>query len=174
MTAQQIFDDILSPLYCLHHSIRKVQELFQYCFCSNPNSGSLWCHPVSCWKSRSFSLLPYDLGVYFFSIYVVKKVRWNLNIANSKYMKFGIILKIWLKFKFRTIPRTASTNTLSFAWCVKEQGLATGPASQCLRSCAWLRWLRVSLVHSLGVDLAPLIKPCWGGVPHSRTGRTYN
>ena len=28
---------------------------------------------------------------------------------------------------------------------------------------------RVSLVRILGVDMAPLIQPCWGGIPHATT-----
>ena len=33
---------------------------------------------------------------------------------------------------------------------------------------------RVSLVWILGADMVPLIKPCWGGVPHATTGRTHS
>ena len=37
-----------------------------------------------------------------------------------------------------------------------------------------LRLLRVSPVRILGADMAPLIRPCSGSVPHSTTRRTYN
>ena len=53
-------------------------------------------------------------------------------------------------------------------------GIGASPAAQWLSSCAPLRRPRVSPVWILGTDMAPLIKPCWGGVPHATTGRTHN
>ena len=52
--------------------------------------------------------------------------------------------------------------------------LEAGPTAQWLSSCALLPRPRVSPVQMLGVDLAPLIKPCWGGVPHSGARRNYS
>ena len=49
-----------------------------------------------------------------------------------------------------------------------------GPVAERLSSCTLLRWPRVSLVRILGTDMAPLIRPCWGGIPHATTRRTYN
>ena len=51
-------------------------------------------------------------------------------------------------------------------------GLAPWPSG-------WVRMLRcrrpsVSSVRILGADMAPLIKPRWGGVPHATTGRTHS
>ena len=47
-----------------------------------------------------------------------------------------------------------------------------------LNSLASLLWPRASLVQILGMDVAPLVKPCWGSVLHSRTRgpttRVYN
>ena len=43
------------------------------------------------------------------------------------------------------------------------------PVAEWLSFCALLRWLRVSLVQILGTDMAPLIKPYWGSVPHATT-----
>ena len=51
--------------------------------------------------------------------------------------------------------------------------LGTGPVAKWLSSHALLRRPRVSSVQILGVDTAPLIKPCWGGVPHATTRRTH-
>ena len=44
-----------------------------------------------------------------------------------------------------------------------------------LSSCALLPWQPgVSPVRILGTDVAPLIKPCWGSIPHATTRRTHN
>ena len=43
-----------------------------------------------------------------------------------------------------------------------------------LSSHALLPWPRVSLVQTLGADMAPLIRPQWGGVPPATTRRTHN
>ena len=43
-----------------------------------------------------------------------------------------------------------------------------------LSSPALLRQPRVSPVQILGAVMAPLIRPCWGGVPHSTTRGTHN
>ena len=55
---------------------------------------------------------------------------------------------------------------------IKKTGV--GPVAEWLSLHAPLRRPRVLLVQILGVDMAPLIKPCWGGVSHSMTRRTYN
>ena len=41
-----------------------------------------------------------------------------------------------------------------------------------LSSRTLLWWPRVSLVRIQGADIVPLIRPCCGGVPHSRARRT--
>ena len=48
-------------------------------------------------------------------------------------------------------------------------GGGRGPVAEWLSSCAPLRWPRVLPVQILGTDLAPFIKPCWGGFPHATT-----
>ena len=57
-----------------------------------------------------------------------------------------------------------------------HQNLATGagPVAEWLSSCALLWQPRVLLVRILGADMAPLIGPCWGGVPHATTRRSHN
>ena len=49
-----------------------------------------------------------------------------------------------------------------------------GPVAKWLSLSTPLWRPRRSVVWILGVDLGPLIKPCWGSVPHSRTRKTYN
>ena len=48
------------------------------------------------------------------------------------------------------------------------------PVAQWLDSCTLLWRPRVLPVRILGMDVAPLIRPCWSGIPHSRARRTYN
>ena len=56
----------------------------------------------------------------------------------------------------------------------KESTEGTGPMAEWLSFPPLLRQPRISPVRILGEDMAPLIKPCWGGIPHSTTRRTYN
>ena len=49
--------------------------------------------------------------------------------------------------------------------------LRAGSVAEWLSSRALLRRPRVQI---LGVDMAPLIRPCWGGVPHPTTRRSCN
>ena len=64
---------------------------------------------------------------------------------------------------------------IGFTITVKNP-LVVGPAlwPSGLSSCAPLGRPRVSLVWILGANTAPLIKPCWGGIPHTTTRRNYN
>src|SRR3712207_4387445 len=48
------------------------------------------------------------------------------------------------------------------------------PMAEWLSLCAPLQRPRVLPVRFLGADMAPLIRPCWGGVPHATTRRTHN
>ena len=48
------------------------------------------------------------------------------------------------------------------------------PHGQVVGFATLLRWPRVSPVQILGTDMAPLIRSCWGGVPHSTTRGTHN
>ena len=52
--------------------------------------------------------------------------------------------------------------------------MGASPMARCLSSCTPLWWPRVSPVQILGADMALLIRPCWGGVPHSTTRGTHN
>ena len=58
---------------------------------------------------------------------------------------------------------------------IKKANLTrAGPVAVWLSLHAPLWRPRVSPVQILGTDMAPLIKPCWGGVPHATTRRTHN
>ena len=46
--------------------------------------------------------------------------------------------------------------------------------SESLSSHTLLQQPRVLPVQILGVDMAPFIRPHWGGAPHATTRRTYN
>ena len=52
--------------------------------------------------------------------------------------------------------------------------MGAGPAAEWLSSCALLRWPRVLPVQILGANMASLVRPCGGGVPHGTTRGTYN
>ena len=49
-----------------------------------------------------------------------------------------------------------------------------GSMANWLSSCTLPQWPRISLVWILGADMALLIKPCWGGIPHGTTRITYS
>ena len=56
----------------------------------------------------------------------------------------------------------------------KEAFTGAGPVAEWLSLRAPLWRPRVSSVWILGADLTPLIKPCSGSIPHSRTRSTYS
>ena len=49
-----------------------------------------------------------------------------------------------------------------------------GPGAEWLSSHAPLPRPRVSQVWIMGAAVAPLIRPCWGGIPHAMAGRTHS
>ena len=49
-----------------------------------------------------------------------------------------------------------------------------GPMAEWWSPNAPLWWPRVSLVRILGADMAPLVRPRWGGVAHATARRTHN
>ena len=58
-------------------------------------------------------------------------------------------------------------------WNIRA-GVEVGPVAKWLTSHALPQRPRVSPLRVLGTDTTPLIRPCWGGIPHSTTKRTYN
>ena len=70
--------------------------------------------------------------------------------------------------------------TLKKLWSGPPSGEAlrdapgAGPVVRWLSSRAPLWQPRVSPVQILSADMAPLIRPCWGGVQHATTRRTHN
>ena len=61
-----------------------------------------------------------------------------------------------------------------FCQLKKRGNSGSGLMAKWLSSCALLQQPRVSLVWILGADMALLIRPCWGGVPHTTTRGTHN
>ena len=55
-----------------------------------------------------------------------------------------------------------------------KDGCGAGPVAEWLSSRVPLRRPRVSLVRILGADMAPLVRPCRGGIPYVTTRRTCN
>ena len=59
--------------------------------------------------------------------------------------------------------------------CKTEKGIrGPGPVAEWLSLHALLWLPRVLPVRILDVDMALLIRPCWGHVPHATTRRTHN
>ena len=57
----------------------------------------------------------------------------------------------------------------------KKKGIGgADPLAKWWSSCARLQWPGVSPVWILGVDMAPLIKSYWRGIPHSTTRGGHN
>ena len=79
---------------------------------------------------------------------------------------------------FFSLPSSPITHhLLSHTHCqnfsLEKQYSRTGPVATWLSSRAPLWRPRVWLVRILGTDIAPFIRPCWGGVPHAtREGPT--
>ena len=57
---------------------------------------------------------------------------------------------------------------------MKTRTFGAGPMAEWSSSRSLLRQPRVSPVRILGRHMAPLIRPCWGGVPQATTRRTHN
>ena len=72
------------------------------------------------------------------------------------------------------ISFTLSCLSLSLVVLVKMISSGAGPVAEWLSSCTPLRRPRVSLVRILGTDMAPLIRPHRGSVPHATTRSTHN
>ena len=61
-----------------------------------------------------------------------------------------------------------------FLCWLKNKQIGASAVAEWLSSCAPLQRPRISLVQILGPDMAPLIRLCWGGAPHSTTRGTLN
>ena len=73
---------------------------------------------------------------------------------------------------------TMSTSVSFPNKCSKEGSkflyLGASPVAEWSSSCSPLRRSRVLSVQILGMDMAQLIRPRWGGAPHATTRRTHN
>ena len=63
---------------------------------------------------------------------------------------------------------------MGFQKSKERLGGGAGPMAKWLSCCAPHRWPRISPVRILSMDMAPLIRPCWGSIPHATTRRTHN
>ena len=91
---------------------------------------------------------------------------------------YNYVLGLWGGKKKRTQLKGKYTQSTNTRWSgtnvIKTNVSGTSPVVQQLSFHIPLWWPRVSPVWIPGADMAPLIKPCWGGVPHSTTRRTHN
>ena len=95
--------------------------------------------------------------------------------------KICIYIKSVLEYIFLVAKKIAAV----FHWFVfnlhlsvdprqKTEDTGAGPMAEWLSSCAPLQQPRVSRVQIPGADMALLIRPCWGGIPHATTRRAHN
>ena len=57
---------------------------------------------------------------------------------------------------------------------VKEGKAGSWPRGQVVKFAHSSQWPRILSFGILGRNMAPLIRPCWGSVPHATTRRTHN
>ena len=110
---------------------------------------------------------------------------WQIQITNrylqqtsdlsSCHQDLSLLLLIWLSLPF-ACELLKGTDLFSIHLCLLRmhyRGWSRVLVAEWLSSRTVLRWPRVSSVRILGADLALLIRPCCGSLPHSRTRRTY-
>ena len=96
---------------------------------------------------------------------------WHCGIS----FEFQILFQMWLFSDFLSLLLVAMRQKLDTLQIqISGQCVGAGPMAHWLSSCAPLWRPRVSPVSVLGADLAPLIRPRWGSISHSKTRRTYN
>ena len=102
----------------------------------------------------------------YFSYFIYNNKRLSLSVALS-YTK--------RQYSIMLLSQKLGPNTKYFSRSfIRMEIWGTGPMAKWLSSHALLRRPRVLWVWILGVDMAPLIRPCWGGVPHSTTRGTHH
>ena len=60
-----------------------------------------------------------------------------------------------------------------YPFVIKKKISGASPVAEWLSSRAPLQRPRISPVQILSVDMARLVRPHWGGIPHATTRRTY-
>ena len=100
------------------------------------------------------------------------KFTWNSShfLSLKKLLKNVIFISAQLTFSL-LYPARKKSQLRNKNTKTKNRG---GPVVEWLSLRALLQRPRVLPVRILCMDLALLIKPCWGGVPHSTTRRTNN
>ena len=115
------------------------------------------------WRVLSKRVTWYDLCLNKITLVAMWTTDWGGNGRSRDQVgrTFGggpILLEVFAEFKAN-----------------KNQKLpGAGPVAEWLSSRALLRQSRVLPVWILGADMAPLVEPCWGGIPHAVTRRTHN
>ena len=141
-------------------------------------------HPLNCDKQNVFLTLP-RLPVGQLPPVVEAQGAiwiWNLGRTGERHCKSAVCRKLleplWalrclrICGMRRSVGQGEKDRLISTEWGKKRMlgKLKTGasPVAEWLSLCAPLRQPRVSPVQILGIDLAPLIRSRWGGVPHSK------
>ena len=138
-----------------------------------------------------FSLMHWNFIMMYLDVCVFHSFWWgvNLEVTEHKFLIASLaissslisllflgllsqILDSWVIYSFSTFL----VNGPEFYLIImnfKNLALGAGPMAEWLSSCTPLWRPRVSLVRILGVDMALLIRPRWGGIPHAITSRTH-
>ena len=108
--------------------------------------------------------------------------RYSAYYKSILFKKIFLIVPLNRVFSFFFFPEDNETTTgilailiIFYYQKISQKDRNWGwPMAEWLSPHTLLQRPSVSLVRILGADLALLIRPCWGGIPHSTARRTYN
>ena len=142
---------------------------------------SVW--PQDFWSPYMLLRIPKSFclcGLYLL-IFIVLEIRTEKFFKNLWGWPSGIVVKFsvlcfnGLGSQVR-IPGADLYHSSAMLWQRPTRKIEGGasPVAEWLSSCAPLWWPGVLLVQILGMDMAPLTRPCSGGVPRATTRRPCN
>ena len=87
----------------------------------------------------------------------------------------GQLLKcMCLQYMSNIVHSTLCSHPINTFLFIKIFLLGVDPMAKCIGLYTPLQWPGVSLVRIFCADMAPLMEPCWGSIPHGTTRSTYN
>ena len=113
-----------------------------------------------------------------------KEITWFVNYSSRQYMIIipgvtvehclpNIAIYLWLREVSDSVPGKweAPEMVSNSPFWRMSRGRPGGRVVKLVSSASAAQG---SPAQILGTDMAPLIRPCWGGLPHATTRRTYN
>ena len=109
------------------------------------------------------------MSAWWLLLYVVKAVFLDETWNQYYFICWDYFEAIWSERFLFSFSWSIKFQTNSFVMTqdLKNKNVGAGPVAEWLSSRALLLCPRVSLVQILGTDMAQLIKPRWGGIPHA-------